>query len=236
MSISDAFSRGFETYRKNFWDLLILGLLKIALPVAFIAISLILVLPVLGFSSWFQIVAYGVFYGLFVMAAAFMALPFFIYPIVSGSVTALKKKPKIETAFKSIRDNYKKLLLDTVIYFSIIIFLLIESVALMFIHPVPGTIAIIATMYIAMRLYFWDILLFLGEKHPLRASWTLTGKQTFTVVGFLFISAAFAYFIGLLSIVPFFGPIIGLISMPFLVSSKAHFLIFLREGFKKSKA
>jgi len=236
MVISEAFSRGFETYKKHFLDLLILGFSKLVIPVAFIVASLILLLPVLGLSNWFQVVAYGIGYVLFIVAAFFMALPFFIYPVVSGSVIALKKRPKIETVFVNIRDNYQKLLLDVVIYFSIVIFLLIESIAIMFVFPILGTVAFIAAIYVAMRLYFWDVLLFFGEKHPLRASWELTEGRAFTVLAFLTVSTVFAYFLGLMSIVPFFGPMIGLSLIPFFVTSKVHFVKLLREGLKKSRA
>lgn len=236
MVVTEAFSRAFETYKKNFWDLLILSFSKLVIPVALILVSLVLLLPALGLSSWLQIGVYGIGYALFILVAFSMAMPFFAYPVVSGSIIALKKRPKIETSFRSIKDNYHKLLLGMAIYFTIVAFLLIESIVLLFVYPVFGIASLIVAAYVAMRLYFWDVLLFLGEKHPLRASWTLTEGRAFTVLAFLSVSTVFAYFIGLMSILPFFGPIVGFVLMPFFVSAKVHFVTLLKEGLKKNRA
>ena len=236
MVITESFSRGFGTYKKYFWEFLVLSMSKSLVLLAFVLVSLALILPVIGVDNWYQVAAYVVGYIILLVALLVAVMPFFTFPLVSGAVMALKKRPNIEPVFGIIRKEYTRLLIGMLSYGAIVVFAFAEAAILTFIYPVFGLVALIAAAYVCIRLCFWDVLAFMGEKHPLRASWKLTEGRVLTALGFLSVLTLFAYFLGLMSFIPLIGALIGLLVAPFFASAKVHFTDMLKQGLKKGRA
>ncbi len=231
MLVSDSFSKGWEVYRKNFYGLLILNALRL---VALLSLSLLAVLMFFLFLPDMPSMTIGgmvslVFYGLSILALFIVASPVLLYSHFAGSVLALSRRLKVERALELLKEKYFKLIIDALIYWAVFLFLVVESLFLMLGSPFLGTLLLLVAVYVAVRLNFWDVLVFVGEEHPLMASWKLTEGRFWQ--SFLFVIVA-NITLQLLLFVPMLGFFLCFLAMPFITSSKA---VFATKGFNKKR-
>lgn len=231
MLVSDSFSKGWEVYRKNFYGLLILNALRL---VALLSLSLLAVLMFFLFLPDMPSMTIGgmvslVFYGLSILALFIVASPVLLYSHFAGSVLALSRRLKVERALELLKEKYFKLIIDALIYWAVFLFLVVESLFLMLGSPFLGTLLLLVAVYVAVRLNFWDVLVFVGEEHPLMASWKLTEGRFWQ--SFLFVIVA-NITLQLLLFVPMLGFFLCFLAMPFVTSSKA---VFATKGFNKKR-
>lgn len=247
MSVLKAFQKGWGIYKKNLSALLLLNAFRIFAVISFTIAALLFSIPfvISGFSQFLvspdvllttpglmEAAAYFFSYIFALAALAFLVFPWFLYPHLAGAVIALKKPVKLEQAFKSVKNNYFKLMLDTLVYWSIVLFLMLQSMFLIIASPFLGVLLLIVTSYVSVRLTFWDTLIFMGEKQPLMASWNLTKKNFseslfFVLVSNLVLQACLI--IGNLGIVFCF------LVTPLVATSKAVFVSSMRKGFNKKR-
>jgi uncharacterized membrane protein len=247
MQVGKAFSRGWDIYKKNFFELFLLNASRVFAMVAFVLVSVLLAIPLVvsGASQliaspeslivvpgMLESAAYLVSYFLVIAALAVLTSPLFLYPHLAGSVLALKKKVKVEQAFKVMKSSYLKLLLDTMVYWAIVLFLFAESMFLMMASPLLGILLSTIAVYVSVRLTFWDTLIFMGEEHPLAASWKIT-KGKFWGASLFVLSANLILQLCLL--VPSRGFPLCFLIAPFVTTSKAAFVSGMREGFNKKR-
>ena len=231
MLVSESFSKGWEVYKKNFYGLLVLNAIRL---VALLGFALLAVLLFFLFLPDMPHITLGgmvsvMFYGLSLLALFIVASPVFLYPHFAGSVLALSKRLKAEWALELLREKYFKLIIDTLIYWAVFLFLVVESLFLMMGSPFLGTLLFLVAVYVAVRLNFWDVLVFAGEEHPIMASWRLTEGRFWQ--SFLFVVVA-NITLQVLLFVPMLGFFLCFLAMPFITSSKA---VFATKGFNKKR-
>jgi|GEM_PF-6570702 len=247
MCISKSFSKGFELFKKNFWTLIslcfsrlafamIIGILGVVLlaPLMSSGISQIISNPGLVFesSSALQYGAYFVFYIFLLVGIVALAMPALAYPHLAGAVLATKKKKfSFQNGLELLKKHYVILLVDGFIYSLLTLYLFIQSALLFLSYPLSGLLMFLASIYLTIRLAFWDILALKGEEHPLKASWKLTKKSFWAALGFIVLSNLL---IEVTSLVPLVGLLFGILTIPFVSTSKAVFVSEL-SGKKRSR-
>lgn len=235
MGVTEAFSEGWDTYKENFWELQVLNAARLAAVLGLVLLGVILMLPaalsgagsLLSSPETMAVVpaalrlgTYLAGWGLLLAVVAVLALPLLSFPHLAGAVLARTDKLRVEDAFGLLRDNYFKLLLDSLLYSAAVGFLFLEAVLFMLSAPLLGLLAFGLAVYVAVRLVFWDVLLLGGEEHPLRASWRLTAGRFWTSALFIFASNLVC---GLTMLVPMLGPVLSFLCRPFTAAAKASF-------------
>lgn len=247
MKVLKAFNKGWELYKKNFSALLLLNALRVFAIIAFTLVAVILAIPfvisglgpfvetpelLLTTPGLLEAAAYMVSYLIALAALSILVLPVFFYPHLAGSVVALRKPVKLESALSLLKTNYLRLVLDTVIYWAIVMFLTVESMFLLIAAPVLGVALFLVSTYVSVRLTFWDVLVFKGEKHPLMASWKLTKGKFWDSLAFVaaanLISMACFAFLNL-------GVVLCFFVAPLVTTSKAVFVSGMGKGFNKKR-
>ncbi len=249
MEILSHFVKGLELYKKNFINFLTISLSRLGIGFGLIILALILALPTVLISEVIQLSAYNLAYVVFLITIFLLISPFLIYPVMAGIVLTLKKKKvNLKEVFLIIKNNYCKLLINFVIYLFVLWFLLFEGAILMLVSPFVSLFFLVSFIYFCIRFFFWDVLLFLGEKKSLQTSWKITeGKFTssFIVIllmGFcLLLISSLSFQIGSFSdslvwqfVWGSFDTLIWIIIPPFIVATKIIFTRHLMKEFNKA--
>lgn len=243
MCVTESFSKGFRLFKKNFLTLVSLCFLRLAVALGIGIVGVILLVPSL-FSGLAQIftspnlliesplalpyVSYFFFYVLLMVGFIVVLMPLLAFPHVAGAVLSTQKKHiDFKSSLELLKKYYLKLLVDGIIYAAITAYLFIQSVLLFLAYPFLGFVFFMVTLYISVKLAFWDILTLRGEKHPLRASWQLTSGKFWTALAFVSISN---FLIHAVSFLPILGALFGILLIPFVSTAKA---VFVQELTKK---
>ncbi|MBR9689564.1 MAG: hypothetical protein GOV01_01545 [Candidatus Altiarchaeota archaeon] len=237
MNLSETFAKGFELYKKNFVPLISLCLSRIFIVTLFAIVSIIILIPfmtsgashllaspdlVLDSLIATKYASYFIAYVVFLVFAFILLTPFFLFPHTAGAVLSLSKRNiDMKKSFLLLKKHYAKLLINSLIYFLITAFLFIESVLLLVSSHFLGLVILVLTVYVSVRLSFWDIFTLMGKKDPLKASWDMTQNRFFIVFSFVLIANIL---VQLTTFFPFVGIIFGIFTIPYVVTSKAVFV------------
>jgi hypothetical protein len=249
MHAVDSFSKGWELYRGNFTDLLVLNALRFLAFIGFLAASLLMSLPfivsgilmvidspdaALSIPSLLQVSSFFLSFLLVVAAAFILLLPLFLYPHLAGAVLAHSRKEgaRWKESIALLRKSYHKLLLGTVVYWFIAAFLFTQSLFLSVGSLLPGLLMFLLAVYVSVRLTFWDVLALTGEAHPLTASWEIT-RGNF-MQAFLFVLLA-NIIPQMCFLIPGLGFFICLLLVPWVAASKVVFVAGSMKGFNKNR-